>query len=263
MKVCVVGAGAIGSWIGARLANSGNDVCLVTRGEHLESIRRQGLRLVSGATEENVRLPASDRPESFGVQDIVFLTVKAHSIGAVLPYIHGLLGDGTAVVPAVNGVPWWYFYREGGPMEGTSMACIDPGGTMLRARDPARIVGCVVAASAEVTSPGTVTLASGNRLVPGEPDDSLSERLGAIAGALCRQHAHLDHTHPAESGLPNALGFRTGHFARDGKRIGPRSECDAPRRAWTLASSEGTDDLYGRPRTIGGDTWVRNHEPSG
>lgn len=192
MKVCIVGAGAIGSWIGARLAASGNEVCLVARGAHLAALLAGGLTLVSKEGRQTMALRASDRPEELGVQHAVFLTLKAHSIGPMLPALAPLLGPETVVVPAINGIPWWYFHREGGRFDGSAVACVDPGGTMLRNLDPGRIVGCVVHGSAEVTGPAVVTNTAGNHLVVGEPDNSSSRRLSRVAELL--QDAGFDVT---------------------------------------------------------------------
>jgi 2-dehydropantoate 2-reductase len=126
MRVAIVGAGAIGGVIGARLALRGHDVSLLARGAHLQAIRRDGLKLVDhldGGTAA-LPLPASDEPADFGAQDLVVIALKAHGIAAMLPRLRPLLAAHTVVVPAINGLPWWYFYREPGPHEGRRIAAL-------------------------------------------------------------------------------------------------------------------------------------------
>ena len=184
MKVCIVGAGAIGGLTGAWLARAGHEVCLVARGAHLESIRANGLTLAEEGRRESFRLAASGEPADFGVQDAVFLCLKTYSIGAMLPRLRSLLGPDTAVIPAINGLPWWYFYREGGRFDGRPVDCLDPGGAMLAALDPKRILGCGVHAAAQVTGPGLVSHTAGRLFVLGEPDRTRSVRAERIAAAM-------------------------------------------------------------------------------
>jgi 2-dehydropantoate 2-reductase len=186
MKVCVVGAGAIGGWTAAWLARAGHDVHLVARGAHLEALRRAGLTLESDGQRSTFALPASDQPGDFGAQDTVFLCLKTYSIAAMLPRVAPLVGPRTVVVPAVNGLPWWYFHAQGGAHDGQPIECLDPGGRMLAALDPGRIVGCVVHGAAEVVAPGVVRHTAGNRFILGEPDGSRSERVESLAGAMTR-----------------------------------------------------------------------------
>lgn len=184
MKVCVVGAGAIGGWTAAWLARAGHDVGLVARGVQLEALRRDGLTLESGGARSTFRLPASQEPRDFGAQDAVFLCLKTYSISAMLPRIAPLVGPGTVVVPAINGLPWWYFHAEGGPRDGQPIDCLDPQGRMLAALDPVHIVGCVVHGAAEVVAPGVVRHTAGNRFILGEPDGSRSGRALELAQAM-------------------------------------------------------------------------------
>ena len=184
MKVCILGAGAIGGLTGAWLARAGHAVCLVARGSHLESIRANGLTLVEGGRRESFRLPASDEPADFGVQDAVFLCLKTYSIAAMLPRLRPLLGPDTTVIPAINGLPWWYFYRESGRFDRRPIDCLDPGGAMLSALDPGKILGCVVHAAAQVPEPGVVSHTAGRVLVLGEPDRSASVRARRLAAAM-------------------------------------------------------------------------------
>ena len=184
MKICIVGAGAIGGVLAAKLAGAGNEVSVVARGEHLAAIRARGLTLKDAEGERAFRVAAADAPEAFGPQDAVFIALKAYSIGPVLPRLSGLLRPDTAVVTAINCIPWWYFCREGGRLDGARIDCLDPEGAMLRALDAKHLIGCVVHASGEVTAPGVVHHTSGRDFILGEIDGSATPRLQAIAGAL-------------------------------------------------------------------------------
>jgi len=186
VRVAVVGAGSIGAVIGARLAAFGHEVVLIARGAHLAAIRRDGLRLVDhvGSASGVYRLAASDDPSQFGAQDLVVIGLKAHAIGAMLPKMAPLVGPATTVVPAINGLPWWYFHAEGSAHAGTSLRTLDPDGRMFAALDPRHILGCVVHVAAEVRAPGEVHYTGGRRLILGEPDRTMSERLARVADAL-------------------------------------------------------------------------------
>jgi 2-dehydropantoate 2-reductase len=188
MKVCVVGAGSIGGTIGARLAAGGQQVCLVARGEHLAAIRGGGLLFVDrvGSAGGTWRLPASDEPSDFGPQDLVVLAVKATSLAVVLGRLPPLIGPDTVVMPAMNGLPWWYFHRAGGRFEGARLRSLDPAGELQAALDPAHLIGCVVHLGAEVLQPGRVQHTAGRRLIIGEPDGSDSLRSHRVQQALIR-----------------------------------------------------------------------------
>lgn len=165
-------------------ARAGHEVCLVARGAHLEALRAGGLTLLSGAKREVFRLPASGDPSDFGAQDAVFICLKTYSIAAMLPRINPLMGRDTVIVPAINGLPWWYFYGEGGKFDGQPVACLDPAGTLFQALDPRRILGCVVHAAAEVPEPGVVRYTAGRLFLIGEPDRSSSARAERLAAAM-------------------------------------------------------------------------------
>lgn len=186
MRVCIAGAGAIGATIGARLHIAGEEVGLLARGAHRDAIRRDGLRYIDqqAGTDQVLRIPASDRAADFGPQDLVVVGVKAYSLESLLPALEPLLGPGTVVLPAINGVPWWYFHRSGGPFDATRLACLDPHGRLERALDLARVIGCVVHMGGERTGPGVVQHTAGRRLIIGEPDGTDSERIRRIQGAL-------------------------------------------------------------------------------
>jgi len=186
LRVAIVGAGSIGAALGAKLAASGHEVVLIARGAHLDAIQREGLRLVDhvGGASGVYPLRASAEPAEFGVQDLVIIGLKAHAIAALLPKTAALVGPATTVVPAINGLPWWYFHAEGSALEGTTLRSLDPAGSMFAALDPSHILGCVVHIAAEVRAPGEVHHTGGRRLILGEPDRSLSARLVRVADAL-------------------------------------------------------------------------------
>jgi 2-dehydropantoate 2-reductase len=184
VKLCVVGAGAIGGLVASGFARAGHEVCLVARSAHLEALRANGLTFLSDGKREVFALRASDDPAELGPQEAVFLCLKTPSIGAMLPRLKPLLARDTVVVPAINGLPWWYFYREGGKLDGQAVACLDPAGTLFRALDPRHILGCVVHAAAQVPEPGVVRHTAGSEFLIGEPDRSRSERAERLVAAM-------------------------------------------------------------------------------
>lgn len=184
MKICVIGAGAIGGLLGAGLAQAGHEVSLIARGAHLAAMRTGGLRLRSKSETLTLRVNASDSVAGLGPQDAVFIALKAYSIAGMLPQLAPLMGPQTVVIPAINGIPWWYFYKEGGRFDGERIDCLDPGAAMLRGLDCRRILGCVVHAAAEVVEPGVIEHGAGRRFILGEPDGSLSPRAAHIAAVL-------------------------------------------------------------------------------
>lgn len=185
MKICIFGAGAIGGYMGVKLAQAGADVSLVARGPHLAAMKDKGLTLIEeGGVESNVKVTASDDPADLGPQDYVIVTLKAHSVPPVVPRMAPLLGDQSTVVSGVNGVPWWYFHKSGGDLEGTRLQSVDPGNAQWDGFGPDRVLGCVVYPAAEVSEPGTIRHIEGNRFSLGEPDGSKSERAVALSKAL-------------------------------------------------------------------------------
>jgi 2-dehydropantoate 2-reductase len=184
MKICIFGAGAIGGYMGAKLAQAGADLSLVARGPHLKAMRENGLRLIEEDGETTVKVTASDNAADLGPQDYVIVTLKAHSVPPVVPKIQPLIGENTTIVSGVNGVPWWYFHKVGGPLEGTRLASVDPGNAQWDGFGPDRVLGCVVYPAAEVIEPGVVKHIEGNRFSLGEPDGSKSERAVALSQAL-------------------------------------------------------------------------------
>ena len=184
MKICIFGAGAIGGYVGAKLAQAGADVSLVARGPHLKAMNENGLRLIEESGETTVDVTASDNAADLGPQDYVIVTLKAHSVPAVVPHMQPLIGDNTTIVSGVNGVPWWYFHKVGGDLEGTRLQTVDPGNAQWDGFGPDRVLGCVVYPAAEVIEPGVVKHIEGNRFSLGEPDGSKSERATALSKAL-------------------------------------------------------------------------------
>lgn len=184
MKLCVFGAGAIGGYMGAKLAASGADVSLVARGPHLAAMQANGLTLIEDGETTVHNVTASQNPADLGVQDYVLITLKAHSVPPVVPLMAPLIGPETTVVSAVNGVPWWYFYKLEGPYEGTRIASVDPGDAQWDGFGPDKVLGCVVYPAAEVTEPGVVQHLSGNRFLLGEPSGERTERAVRLSDAL-------------------------------------------------------------------------------
>lgn len=185
MKLCVFGAGAIGGHIGAKLALAGQDVCLIARGPHLEAIRDNGLRLIEpDGSEQVVRLDCSDQPADFGPQDIVFLSTKAYAAPGAVEAMQPLLGPETCVVAAMNGIPWWYFYKLPGPYEDRRIESVDPDGALWTGIGPERVLGTVLWAAAEMREPGVIRHTSGTRMPLGEPDGTRSDRALGLAKIL-------------------------------------------------------------------------------
>lgn len=185
MKICVFGAGAIGGYMGVKLAQAGADVSLVARGPHLAAMKSKGLTLIEeDGAPQTVQVNASDNPADLGPQDYVIVTLKAHSVPAVVPHMKPLIGDHTTIVSGVNGVPWWYFHKIGNDLEGTRLATVDPGNAQWDGFGPDRVLGCVVYPAAEVSHPGTIKHIEGNRFSLGEPDGSKSDRAMALSKAL-------------------------------------------------------------------------------
>ena len=186
MKICIFGAGAIGGYMGAKLAQAGADVSLVARGPHLKAMRENGLRLIEESGETTVKVTASDDAADLGPQDYVIVTLKAHSVPPLVGQMQPLIGPQTTIVSGVNGVPWWYFHKIGGPLEGTRLASVDPGDAQWNGFGPDRVLGCVVYPAAEVAEPGVVRHIEGNRFSLGEPDGSKSDRATRLSEALAK-----------------------------------------------------------------------------
>ncbi len=184
MKVCIFGAGAIGGYMGVKLAKAGADVSLVARGPHLSAMQEKGLTLIEEEETTTVSVTASDDPTTLGVQDYVIVTLKAHSVPPVVSKMAPLIGPNTTIVSGVNGVPWWYFHQLEGEHEGTRLESVDPGNVQWDGFGPDRVLGCVVYPAAEVIEPGVIKHIEGNRFSLGEPDGSKSERALALSKIL-------------------------------------------------------------------------------
>ena len=186
MKICIYGAGAIGGWIGARLAAIGEPVSVVARGATLAALQSQGLQLQQEGQLLRVPVQASDNPAALGVQDLVVLAVKAPALAEVARSIAPLLGPQTLVLTAMNGVPWWFFQGFGGAYQGTPLRAVDPTGAIAAALPAAQLIGCVVHAGTSVSEPGLVQHHFGNKLILGEPAGGRSARLQQLAELLVR-----------------------------------------------------------------------------
>ncbi|WP_041801604.1 2-dehydropantoate 2-reductase [Rhodopseudomonas palustris] len=195
MKVCIYGAGAIGGYLGVQLALSGADVSLVARGAHLAAMKANGLKLLIGGEERVAQPRCTDNPAELGVQDFVIICLKAHSITGVLEQMKPLLGPNTRIVTAVNGVPYWYFYKHGNQLEGTMLESIDPGGRQWRELGPERAIGCIVYPATEIEAPGVIKHVYGDKFPIGEPSGEISadcERLSKVFEAAGLKAPVLD-----------------------------------------------------------------------
>ena len=181
MKIAIYGAGAIGGYLGALLADAGAEVTLIARGPHLAAIREKGLSLEMNGQTTTRRIAATDDAAQAGPQDHVIVALKAHSVPAVVDAMQPLLGPDTAVVTAVNGVPWWYFHALEGPWKDRRLESVDPGGRQWDRIGPQRAIGCVVYPACDVPEPGLVRHIEGDRFVLGEPSGEKTDRVMALA----------------------------------------------------------------------------------
>ena len=187
MKIVIAGAGAIGGYIGARLALAappGVEVVLFARGAHLKAMQERGLRVMSPDGDFEVRPAVTGDIASIGPADVVFLGVKAHGLTGLAPQLAPLLGPDTVVVSTQNGIPWWYFHGIGGELEGFRLDRVDPGGTIAAAIEPRRVVGSLAYFATDIVAPGVIRHTEGDKISFGEPDGSKSDRVRAIAGPL-------------------------------------------------------------------------------
>lgn len=184
MKICIFGAGAIGGYMGAKLAEAGADVSLVARGPHLAAMQANGLTLIEDGQPKTLPVTVSENPEDLGPQDYVIVTLKAHSVPPVVDKMQPLIGEDTTIVSGVNGVPWWYFHKIGGDLEGTRLESVDPGNAQWDGFGPDNVLGCVVYPAAEVSEPGVIKHIEGNRFSLGEPSGERSERAMQLSKAL-------------------------------------------------------------------------------
>lgn len=190
MKICVYGAGAIGGFIGVLLARAGYDVSFVARGAHLAAMRASGARLLIDGQEMVERVPCTDDARELGPQDFVLITMKAHSVPAAVDSMTPLLGPETAIVTGVNGIPYWYFHRQGSELDGVTLESIDPGGRQMRLLGPERAIGCVLNPAADLIAPGVIRHVQGRKFPIGEPGGERTRRIERLHEAL--QQAGLE-----------------------------------------------------------------------
>jgi 2-dehydropantoate 2-reductase len=184
VRTLIAGAGAIGGYLGARLARAGADVVLFARGPHLEAMRERGLRVRSADGDFDVRPRVTGDLSTAGTFDVVFVGVKAHSLPALAPDLRRVFGPDSVVVSTQNGLPWWYFQEHGGELDGYRLEHVDPGGVIAAAIEHRRVVGSLAYFATEIVEPGVILHTQGNRITLGEPDGSRSERIRQIADAL-------------------------------------------------------------------------------
>ncbi len=184
MRIVIAGAGAIGGYIGAKLAKAGADVVLFARGPHLQAMQTRGLRVTSAEGDFEVRPQVTGDLSTIGTADVVFLGVKAHGLTTLAPALRPLFGPDTVVVSTQNGIPWWYFQNYGGELDGLRLERIDPGGVIASSIEPRRVVGSLAYFATDIAEPGVIHHTEGNRISFGEPDGSKSERAKKIAEAL-------------------------------------------------------------------------------
>ncbi len=183
-KVAIVGAGAIGGWIGVHLARAGVQVSVLARGDTLAALQGEGLQLHQSGELHTVPVKASNQATDLGVQDLVVISVKAPALSAVAAQVGPLIGPNTVVLTAMNGVPWWFLQGFGGPVAGRSLASVDPKGQIARALPAQHIIGCVVHASCSVDAPGVIRHHFGDGLIVGEPSGELTPRVQALHALL-------------------------------------------------------------------------------
>jgi len=188
MKFAVVGAGAIGGYLGARLAIAGEEVTFIARNRNLAAINANGFKLIEedGSEQHTRAVRAVQSMADAGPQDVVLLTVKAHQVIDLLPGLRDLFGPQTLVVTMINGIPWWYFQGLAGPHQGRGLDSVDPGGQLAAAIEPGRIIGSIVYPAAELLEPGVVKVVEGNRFTIGELTGERTERIDALSQALIR-----------------------------------------------------------------------------
>jgi len=185
MKICVVGAGAIGGMMASRLAQSGHEVSVIARGKHLEAIRANGLKYIENGEEAVITdLVATSEMAEITGQDLLLLAVKAHQIVPIADKLMPMLADSGVIVTLQNGIPWWYFQKLGGDYDGNIVSTVDPEGVLASTIDPDRVIGCIAYPAATIESPGVIKHIEGHRFPVGELDGAESERVQAICNAF-------------------------------------------------------------------------------
>ena len=183
INVCIFGAGAIGGYIGCSLSKAGANVSLIARGPHKEAIKKNGLTLISEEKSEIFNLKVTEHPSELETQDYIIIAVKAHAIAGIVDNLKPLLNDNTTILSAVNGLPWWYFYKSnsGTKLENSHIDSVDPHGIIWKTLNPKRALGCVVYPACEIQKPGVIKHIEGNRFSLGEPNGVNSERLKTLS----------------------------------------------------------------------------------
>jgi 2-dehydropantoate 2-reductase len=184
MRIAVVGAGAIGAFVGACLARGGTETHLLARGPHLAAMRRDGVQVLADAETWSVRVACTDDPRDIGPVDCVILGLKAYAYAGAGELLRPLLAAQTAVVPAQNGIPWWYFHEHGGPYDGRRIESVDPAGAVSAAIGPERVIGCVVYPAVVLEAPGVIRHIEGRRFAIGEPSGAVTERCRSLSQAM-------------------------------------------------------------------------------
>ena len=186
MKICIVGAGATGGYLGFKLINAGFDVSLVARGAHLKAMKNKGLTIIENDKEISCFPKCSESMSDLGKMDYIFITLKAYSIPGLVYEISTMFKDNTAVITAYNGIPWWYFYNIEGSFKNYRIKCIDPNNIQWNTITPERIIGCVVYPATEIIEPGVIKHIEGNRFSLGEPGGMQTERILTLGKALVK-----------------------------------------------------------------------------
>lgn len=184
MRFAIIGAGAIGAYVGAALARAGSDVTLVARGPHLRAMQERGVSVISARGDFHAHPVATDDCSEIGPVDCLIIALKAHQIAAMLPAMAACMGPNTQVIAMQNGVPWWYFQEHGGQLEGTVLQTVDPGGLLANAFDSKRVIGCAVYCSTEILEPGVIKHIEGTRFSLGHPNGEVTPELQKISAAL-------------------------------------------------------------------------------
>ena len=186
MKICIVGAGATGGYLGVKLINAGFDVSLVARGAHLTAMKKKGLTLIENDKEITCSPKCSNSMKELGKIDFIFITLKAYSINGLVEEISTMFDENTSVISAYNGIPWWYFFGAEGQFKNYRIKCIDPKNIQWNVITPERIIGCVVYPATEIIEPGVIKHIEGNRFSLGEPNGAQTERISRISKAMAR-----------------------------------------------------------------------------
>ena len=274
MKICVYGAGAIGGHLAARLHKAGADVSVVARGAHLAAIQARGLAVHAVDGQHHAPVRASADPADLGQQDAIFVTVKAPALPAVAASIKPLLGSDTPVAFVMNGIPWWYFDHLPGPHQGTPLPRIDPDNVLRRALGPGRAIGGVVYSASAVTAPGFVEVEQPkSRVILGEPDGTLSDRVLTLSGLITKGGISGEASPAIRTEIWNkllsnlaggTLAVLTGSAPKGIYPVEPAAEQAALRmmqEAAAIAQAHGADPTTDHAKRIGGQRSM-DHKPS-